>query len=55
MIGVAMFVTGLLHYMVVKIFPMLQLRKIVPFMPFEVMGFWLYKQLFCGHYYKTIE
>lgn len=38
-IGVAMFVTGLLHYMVVKIFPMLQLGRIVPFMPFEVMGF----------------
>lgn len=38
-----MFMTGLLHYMVVKIFPMIQLGRIVPFLPFEVMGFWLCK------------
>lgn len=38
-IGVAMFMTSLLHYMVVKIFPMIQLGRIVPFLPFELMGF----------------
>lgn len=38
-IGIAMFLEALMHYLLVKIFPMILVGTIVPLMIFEVIGF----------------
>lgn len=38
-IGIAMFLEALMHYLLVKIFPMILSGKIVLLLPFEVLGF----------------